>query len=176
MGRAYLQAGITLPSESPIVLSIITNYAPTTFATLVEPMWGILSRFLCLLQPFEELRIGSAHPSTSIKSKYTTLPPQLAFWRALKARHFFLAIVCITAVSPHVLAVSLAALLNLNPITTDMSFPSTQKFFPYFNGNPIYDSSIASGFGLYFVSQNLLFAQLLLIFSKSFCPEFNSNP
>jgi hypothetical protein len=125
-------SGISLPSNNPIVRSIIENYAPTAFATFLEPIWIILSRLLCLLQPFEELRKGNASSSKSVEVKYTSLPPQLAIWRAFRAKHFLLAVVCFVAVSTNVLAVTLAALLNESPVITITPFLSSQTALPQF--------------------------------------------
>ncbi|KAH9209381.1 hypothetical protein DL95DRAFT_477433, partial [Leptodontidium sp. 2 PMI_412] len=142
--------GISLPSRSSIVRSVIENYAPTAFATFLEPVWTLLNRLLCLLQPFDELRKGNAPASTSLDVKYTSLPPQLAFWRAFRSRHFILGVVCIVAVSTNLLAVALTGLLNEKGTTVLVDFPSLQKFVPKFNGSAVLPPGILSGPGLYF--------------------------
>ena len=96
-------------------------------------MWIILSRLLCLLQPFEELRKENASSSKSVEVKYTSLPPQLAIWRAFRAKHFLLAAVCFIAVSTNVLAVMLAALLKESPVITIKPFLSSQTALAQFN-------------------------------------------
>lgn len=68
------------------------------FSSLLEPFWAVLNRILCLLQPFEELKTGNAPSRLSIEAKYTSLPPQFAIWRALRARHFLLVAMCGTAI------------------------------------------------------------------------------
>lgn len=143
--------GISLPSSSAVVRSIIENYAPTVFATLLEPIWTVLNRLLCLLQPFDELRKGNAIASTSIEVKYTSLPPQLTIWRALRARHFMLAAVCLTAVSTNVLAVALSGLLNEQVTTAVVPLASSMILSPNFNGTPIILPSVVEGVD-YFVS------------------------
>jgi hypothetical protein len=120
------------------VLSVIENYAPTVFATLVEPTWNVLNRYLCLLQPFEELRKGSAPASRSLKVKYTSVPPQLAVWRALRARHFLLAAMCVVAVSTNVLAVALSALISQGSTNVTLPYFSTRQLSPLFSGTSIY--------------------------------------
>ena len=116
--------GLPLPSNNPIVAQIILNYIPVLFATLVEPFWTMLNRKLCLLKPFEALRGGEAKASQSMDLRYTSLPPQLAIWRALKARHFLLVAVCAIGFSANVLAVVLNALLQprLTVIASDGTF------------------------------------------------------
>jgi hypothetical protein len=108
-------------------------------------MWNILNRLLCLLLPFEELRKGHARAISSIDTKYATVPPQLAFWRALFARHFFLAVVCVTSVSTNILAVSLSALLNLGSTSVAVPFPSKYKLSPQFNGTRLFDDKNLAG-------------------------------
>lgn len=124
------------------------------FATLIEPMWNMLSRILCLLQPFEELRKGNAAASSTIDVKYTNLPPQLTVWRALRAGHLLLASVCIVSISSNILAVALSALLSENIVTTELPFASSHQLSPVFNGTPIYHHNNFAGSELYFVSRN----------------------
>jgi hypothetical protein len=114
------------------VRSIMMNYAPTAFATFLEPMWLILSRLLCLLKPYEVLRLGGAKVSQSIGLKYTSIPPQLAVWRALRAKHILLATVCFTTVSTNFLAVFLAGLLNEGLTTDVLTYEGSQKWLPAF--------------------------------------------
>lgn len=105
-------AGIRLPSRNPAVLSLVENYLPTVFATLLEPAWVLLNRMLCLLQPFDKLRRGNAEASASVKARYTSLPPQLVVWRAFRSGHILLAAVCVVALSTNILAVTLSAIIE----------------------------------------------------------------
>ncbi len=106
---------------------MLTSYLPTAFSTLVEPVWLLLNRYYCMLQPFHDLLAAKqrppwSSPSTSsqqaIKSQYTALPPPLVFYRAFRARHLLLAAVCITALSGNILAIGLGALFNELPKRT----------------------------------------------------------
>ena len=106
--------GLPLPSTNQIVQQLVLNYIPIAFATILEPFWTLLNRLLCILQPFEALRRGQARPSRSLDVKYTALPPQLVFWRALRAGHFVLVAVCLIGLSANFLAVSLGALFDTN--------------------------------------------------------------
>ncbi|KAL8967822.1 MAG: hypothetical protein Q9183_002747 [Haloplaca sp. 2 TL-2023] len=114
--------GLHLPSTSEAVNQLALNYVPIAFATFLEPLWTLLNRLLCILQPFEALRRGQARPSQSLDIKYTALPPQLVFWRALRARHLILVAVCLVGLSANFLAVSLGALFSTNP--TQLRYPS----------------------------------------------------
>ncbi|CAG8952905.1 hypothetical protein HYFRA_00007619 [Hymenoscyphus fraxineus] len=122
--------GITLPSNNTIVRSIIENFAPTLCATFLEPVWTILNRLLCLLQPFEQLRKGNAKSGSSVAAKYTSLPPQLTIWRALRSGHFLLVSVSLVTLSTNVLAVLLSAIFSGKPVTSSMAFISKQILSP----------------------------------------------
>lgn len=104
--------GLDVPSNHPVVAQITLNYIPVLFATMLEPFWTLLNRKLCVLKPFEALRCGEAKAFRSMDLRYTSLPPQLAMWRALKARHFLLVAVCAVGLSANVLAIVLNALLQ----------------------------------------------------------------
>ncbi|KAK0130121.1 hypothetical protein ONS96_000649 [Cadophora gregata f. sp. sojae] len=129
--------GLTLPSSNPTVLSIIENYVPTIFATLLEPIWIVLNRHLCLLKPFDELRKGNAMSARSVEARYTSLPPPLIVWRALRSGHFLLAAVCLTVISSNFLAVSLSTLINEGQTTANYSFTSERQLLPNFNNTRI---------------------------------------
>lgn len=116
--------GLPLPSNSPTINQLLTNYLPVIFATLLEPFWLLLNRVLCILRPFEELRKGHAKPSESLDLRYTSLPPQLVVWRAIRAHHFLLAAICAAGLSANVLSVALSGLFQVNmiPITLNAIF------------------------------------------------------
>ncbi|KAK4621941.1 hypothetical protein CLAFUW4_06852 [Fulvia fulva] len=103
--------GLPLPSQSTFVRQLVENYIPIALATLIEPFWLVLNRLLGLLQPFEELRKGSAPATRSIDVDYSSLPPQFLLHRALRARHFVLAVVCLMVLLANVLAVALSGLM-----------------------------------------------------------------
>jgi hypothetical protein len=73
-------------------------------------MWVLLNRLLCVLQPLEELRTSKASASRSLDLNYTSLPPQLVAFGALRAQHFLLAAVCAMALLSNLLATSFAGL------------------------------------------------------------------
>lgn len=86
-----------------------------------------------MLQPFEEFRKGQADASVSLNVKYTSLPPQLVFWRALRARHIRLAAVCGIAISANVLAVALSALFKTNVVLMPLPHNITSLYLPHIN-------------------------------------------
>ncbi|KAJ4025386.1 hypothetical protein NW752_002854 [Fusarium irregulare] len=133
--------GLIRPTENFELLQILENYIPTAFATLVEPLWVLLNRLLCVLQPFKDLWEGKAEPSKTIDATYTSIPPQLVFWRAIKAKHFVLTLVCSMALLANLLAVGLGSLFNENIMTA--SYPETMlpAFAPRFDNTSVADLS-----------------------------------
>ncbi|KAK2763098.1 hypothetical protein FQN54_009732 [Arachnomyces sp. PD_36] len=113
--------GLSLPSNNTVIQQILLLLFPTALGTLLEPVWVALNRFLCVLQPFYELHAGSAKASDSLLLQYTSVPPQLTLWRALKAKHFFLATLCATAAISNILTVSLSALFETREV--DQMYP-----------------------------------------------------
>ena len=89
---------------------MVENYIPTAIATLIEPIWVLFNRLLCLLQPLEELQKCNAKAKDSIGLDYSSLPPQLVVLKAFRARHFILAAVCSMALLANLLAVAFAGL------------------------------------------------------------------
>ncbi|KAF2826872.1 hypothetical protein CC86DRAFT_445792 [Ophiobolus disseminans] len=119
---AHLQ-GLPLPSSNTIVQNLLENYTPTALATMIEPMWILINRLLCMLQPLEELRSCNAKARKSIELDYSSLPPQLVVFKALKSRHFVLAAVCAMALLANLLAVAFAGLFNQKSI--DIQYPTS---------------------------------------------------
>ncbi|OBT67469.1 hypothetical protein VE03_03067 [Pseudogymnoascus sp. 23342-1-I1] len=136
--------GLVRPSSNPLVLSILENLVPTAFATINEPFWILLNRLLCVLQPFTDLRNGKAKPDATVNAKYTSIPPQLAVWRALRSGHFLLATVCVMAISMNVLAVALSGIFNESLRDTKLPMSSTTVYSPALNGTPNVMESVAS--------------------------------
>jgi hypothetical protein len=85
-----------------------------------------------MLQPLEELRGGNAVARRSIDADYSTLPPQLVIFKALRSSHFKLAAVCAMALLANILAVAFSGLFQelptLVPRTLDMIPPYEPKF------------------------------------------------
>ncbi|KAK8001470.1 hypothetical protein PG991_013692 [Apiospora marii] len=111
--------GLPLPLENQFTLEILENYVPIVFATLVESLWVLLNRLLATIQPFAELQRGHSLGSRSIDLRYTSLPPQLLLWKAAKAKHILLGLVCLVSILANVLSVSLGGLFNELPVAED---------------------------------------------------------
>ncbi|MCJ1452329.1 hypothetical protein MMC28_002671 [Mycoblastus sanguinarius] len=129
--------GLPIPSRHPLLTQIVLNYLPVVFATLLEPFWTLLNRKLCILKPFEELGNGKARAFQSIDLKYTSLPPQLIIWRALKARHFLLMAVCGIGLSTNILAVALNALLDTQVRAVEFDGTFLKTSLPVINPFPL---------------------------------------
>ncbi|RAQ98986.1 hypothetical protein DDE82_008717 [Stemphylium lycopersici] len=120
--------GLPLPSTNTIVQNILENYIPTAIATLIEPVWLLFNRLLCMLQPIEELQNCDARAKDSIDRDYSSLPPQLVIFKALKSKHFVLALVCTMALLANLLAVSLAGLFNQTTIDIEHATATNPPF------------------------------------------------
>jgi hypothetical protein len=122
------------PSTNPIVRQILENYIPTALATLIEPIWILINRLLCMLQPLEELRGGRAVAKRSIDADYSSLPPQLVIFKALRSSHFKLAAVCTMALLANFLAVAFSGMFDersvLVPKTLQLTPPYQATFLP----------------------------------------------
>ncbi|PHH88048.1 hypothetical protein CDD83_8060 [Cordyceps sp. RAO-2017] len=131
--------GIPRPSENFETRQILEHFIPSIFATLIGILWVWLNRLLCCILPFHELGKGKARPAWSIDITYTAMLPQLNAWRAFKARHFVLSIVCLTALLSNPLGIGMAALFHEETITV----PGPQEFRPLLvpeltNGSDMY--------------------------------------
>lgn len=87
-----------------------------------------------MLQPLEELQGCNAKAKKSIDMNYSSLPPQLVVFKALKSRHFVLTAVCTMALLANVLAVAFAGLFNQASFglqhQTSFQSPYDFKFVP----------------------------------------------
>jgi hypothetical protein len=100
-------------------------------------MWVLLNRLLCVLQPLEELRTLKASAARSLDLNYTSLPPQLVAFKALRAQHFLLAVVCAMALMSNLLAITFAGLFFRDDvdIARQTSFrPTVQPQFVSIDG------------------------------------------
>jgi len=140
--------GLPRPTADFELLQVLENYIPLAFATLLEPFFLLITRLLCLLQPFHELRRGHASAKTTIDTTYASLPPQLNIFRALKARHLLLALLCMISIMMNGLAVALGALFNEFPVSVDrpvtlqvLRTPSLSRanILPFSSSSPFYD-------------------------------------
>ncbi|KAF2179852.1 hypothetical protein K469DRAFT_730476 [Zopfia rhizophila CBS 207.26] len=130
--------GLPLPSENKIVQQLLENYIPTAIATLIEPIWILINRLLCMLQPLSELRLGKPHATKSIDLDYSSLPPQLVIFKALRSRHFVLAAVCSMALLANILAIAFSDLFNqyTKYVSSAMTFnPPFEAKFVSINGS-----------------------------------------
>ncbi|KAK1778237.1 hypothetical protein QBC45DRAFT_168921 [Copromyces sp. CBS 386.78] len=115
--------GLPRPSDNFEVLQLLENYIPTIFTTLLEPYLVLLTRVFCILQPFNDLRKGKSNPEHTLETKYTSLPPQLVLWRAIRSGHFLLTSLCIMALLVNVLTVALGGTFNEFPV--QIQYPTT---------------------------------------------------
>ncbi|KAG9689524.1 hypothetical protein KCU95_g9615, partial [Aureobasidium melanogenum] len=121
--RAKINNGLALSSNSRFVRQLLQNYIPTAISTTLEPVWTLLTRQLCVLQAFEELRKGKSVTRKSLTLAYTNVPPQLVIIKALRTGHFMLSLLATMAVLGNVLSVALSSLFFEGAANTDARVP-----------------------------------------------------
>ena len=110
---------------------IIFSFIPTVIATLLEPFWVLVGRYLALYQPYIELRRGNASPASSLGLKYTNIPPVLIAPRALRHGHIILFLASMMVIAANLLAVALGGIFSrrFQPLTSDImvTYPLTSS-------------------------------------------------
>ena len=108
---------------------IIFSFVPTAIATLLEPFWVLVGRYLALYQPYTELRRGNASPASSLGLKYTNIPPVLIAPRALRHGHTSLFLASMMVITANFLAIALGGIFDRSsqPLTSDImvTYPFT---------------------------------------------------
>jgi len=105
-----------------------------------EPIFTMITRTLCMLQPYEQLRRGHEMPGRSITLDYASLPPQAVVFRALKNKHVGLALVSLMTILANVLSVAFSGLLTESSvlISQNTDFTATHQF-------PLNGTSLGNG-------------------------------
>jgi hypothetical protein len=85
---------------------------------------------MCLLQPWVVLRIGSTKSRDSIDLNYNALPPPLCIYRALKARHIKLALICLMTLLANILTVALGGLMYEDHVILTKTITLHQVYSP----------------------------------------------
>ncbi|KAG0127965.1 hypothetical protein HOY82DRAFT_624030 [Tuber indicum] len=121
--------GLPILSDIGLVTQIIFSFTPTAVATLLEPFWVLVGRYLALYQPYTALRRGNASPNSSLGLKYTNTPPVLIAPRALRRGHIILFLASMIVIAANFLAVALGGIFDrgFKPITSDLivTYPFT---------------------------------------------------
>ncbi|OCK82132.1 hypothetical protein K432DRAFT_473357 [Lepidopterella palustris CBS 459.81] len=129
--------GLPLPSSNRFVNQLLEGYIPTAVATFMEPVWVVLNRLICVLQPFEDLRRGRALSSKSINVDYTSLPPQLVFWKSFRAGHVVLTAVCFMALLANLLTISFSGLFFEDTVNIFHNANFSSPYIPLLDGQPL---------------------------------------
>ncbi|KAI4853290.1 hypothetical protein E4T44_00934 [Aureobasidium sp. EXF-8845] len=110
--RAQLHDGLPLPSDSLIINQILVKYLPMVLGAFFEPISTWLTRTLCMLQPYEQLRKGNAPRSRSLDTTYNCVPPQAVIFKVFKSGHLSLAsLCCLMTLLANVISVAFSSLL-----------------------------------------------------------------
>ena len=116
-------------SDKQIVTQIIFSFVPTVIATLLEPFWVLVGRYLALYQPYTELHRGNASPDSSLGLKYTNIPPVLIAPRALRHGHIILFLASMMVITANFLAVAFGGIFDrgFKPLTSNLvvTYPLT---------------------------------------------------
>ena len=96
-------------------MQFIFSFIPTVVATLIEPVWVVVTRYLALYQPWTELSKGYSSSAASLGLKYTNLPPVLVAPRALAGHHYILSLASLVVLASNGLAVALGGLFDNGP-------------------------------------------------------------
>jgi Protein of unknown function (DUF3433) len=120
--------GLPLPPGNTTVQQIFLNYVPLLYGTIIEPFWVLISRYICFLQPFEDLKQGSANASKTILQKYTSSPPQWVLFPALKNRHFRLASASLATILANLLTIALSGLFATKTVAVPTDIAALQIY------------------------------------------------
>ena len=127
-------------SDTQIVTQIIFSFIPTVIATLLEPFWVLVGRYLALYQPYTQLRRGDASPDSSLGLKYTNIPPVLIAPRALRHGHIILFLASMMVITANILAVAFGGIFDqgFKPLTSDLAvtYPFTTSINTEIQMNP----------------------------------------
>lgn len=104
--------GLPTLTNSQIGVQIIFSFIPTVIATLIEPLWVIITRSVCAYQPYIELHKGGASVASSLSVKYTNLPAALVLPRALRSGNFLISSLSGITLLANFLAVALSGLFE----------------------------------------------------------------
>jgi hypothetical protein len=107
------------------VNQILVKYLPMVLGAFFEPIFTWLTRTLCMLQPYEQLRRGNATKSRSLSATYNCLPPQAVIFKVFKSGHLSLAsLCCLMTLLANVVSVAFSSLLYERTIM----LPAQQNF------------------------------------------------
>lgn len=113
-------------------------------AAFFEPVWVVLNRMICMLQPYEQLRKGSAPAVKSLTIDYSSLPPQAVIWRALRAGHISLALICMMVILANVLSIAFNSIVFESNVDSAVSATFDQPYAFPMNGSSIGNASFAN--------------------------------
>jgi hypothetical protein len=124
--------GFSLPTQNQLVRQLLENYLPTAIGTFIEPFWMVLNRHLCMLQPFDSLRMSKRLAKDSIDLDYSSRPPQFVILNALRRGHRLLAAVCGMTLLANVLSVALSGLFFENIVMSTAQHQFSQPYNLHF--------------------------------------------
>ena len=94
-----------------------------------------------MMRPLEELRNGNARAQRSLLLKYTSVPPPLVIWGAIKSRDVFLVILTFAAISANLLTVALSGLFSQEQIYRGHPATLQPTYIPSFRAQNASDAN-----------------------------------
>ena len=128
--------GLRSPTQTPFLRQLLLSYLPTAAATLIEPVWVVMVRDACFMEPFKLLSKGDARIRSSLGAKFASVPPQFAFLAAIRSRRWFLTFLGILTISGNILSVFASGLFEIRPIQV-----TRPVLFNYHSSAKLQDSS-----------------------------------
>ena len=126
------------------VQQIVLSYIPTATSTLIEPLWVLVTRLLCTLQPFIELQARPVSARRSLFLTYTAIPPQLVSWKAFCNGHYLIALLGLVSLLANLLTIALSGLFYVPPAPTCERLLLPRKYMPQFPHDPFADDDPAA--------------------------------
>lgn len=117
------------------------NYIPVAINTiLIKPVWMLINRHFCALQPFDRLRRGRQPASKSTALEYSAHPSQFALLRAIKNGDWLLSVVCSVVFLTSLLSIALGGLFfdntGLRNSPVPLRFSYARDFVTLNGSNP----------------------------------------
>ena len=119
-----------------VAQQVILSYLPTTISTLIEPVWVLLTRWICILQPFNTLKSTSASARKSLQLNYEALPPHFISLRAIQNGHYVIALLGILTILSNVLTIALNGLFFINTVPIEQAISLQASRQPHFTYDP----------------------------------------
>lgn len=143
--------GIPLPGHSGFIQQFVLNFVPTASASLLGLYVSLVCRSYSFLRPMQDLSRGGAKAKSTLSVKYTSLPPALPWYAAIRARHYILTGLSFSVLLSNVAAVTMAGIFIMQQTTTG----TNTQISPFHAPNVVYTSDFIRGISVATTSANV---------------------